>query len=61
MIFIVKDIHDEQRDRVGEVPLALGSFALWLSDNRQTCDKHPYEPAELERRRKWGGSRRNRH
>ena len=61
MIFIVKDIHDETRDRVSMVPLALGSFALWLLDNRQTCVEHPYEPAKLERRRKWRVSRRNRH
>jgi len=59
MIFIVKDIHDEQRDKVSKVPLALGSFALWLPVNGPTCVEHPYEPAKLERRRKWRGGRRN--
>ena len=53
MIFIVKDVHDEQRDRVSEVPVALYKIALGLPDNRQTCDEHPYESAKPECRREW--------
>jgi DNA replication licensing factor MCM5 len=34
MIFIVKDVHDEQRDRVSEVPVPDYKIALRLLDNR---------------------------
>ena len=49
MIFIVKDVHDEQRDRVSEVSVALYKFTLRLPGNRKTCDEYPYESAKLKR------------
>jgi len=49
MIFIVKDVHDEQRDRVSEVSVALYKLTLRLPGNRQTCDEYPYESAKFKR------------
>ena len=51
MIFIVKDEHNEQRDRV-RVFTTVCPFELLLrphTDDRETRHEHPYEPAKPKR------------
>ena len=62
MIFIVKDVHNEQRDRVSTV---IVSRTLQTdhpgADDRKTRHEHSHEPAYSERRREWQRYRRGRH
>ena len=51
MIFIVKDEHNEQRDRV-RVFTTVCPFELLLrphTDDRETRHEHPYEPTKPKR------------
>jgi hypothetical protein len=60
MIFIVKDEHNEQRDRVSvrflhPKPLLTTKYL----DDCQARHEHPHESAESEYRRQWRSRRRN--
>lgn len=59
MIFIVKDEHNEQRDRVSDFALhaIVRLTKTPVLDDRQACHEHPYEPAQRERGREWRSRR----
>jgi len=58
MIFLVKDEHNEQRDRVRLFPsLRCRSLSRSLLDDRQACYADPHEPYH----ERAGGDRRDRH
>jgi hypothetical protein len=52
MIFIVRDEHNESRDKVRYhlLPLYLAPVLHHFSDDREACNEHSYEPAQSKRR-----------
>ena len=54
MIFIVRDEHNETRDKVWEIYILLcGLSENCLVDDCETRNEYPHEPAERQWRRRW--------